>query len=109
MIGWLTPFDTESPYAPRRVDLLHLVTCGERRDYAWVRVDPPIAPGEAANEKQLDYLLLAPRHEGQPLALPVDVPVHVHVCTVRGATTEAPLEIDASDVEIRHRGILAGG
>ena len=106
MIGRLAPFDVESPYAPRHVDLLHPVTCGEREDYLWVRLSPPIAPGKAANEEELGYVLLAPRHEGQPLALPIDDPVHVHVCTVSGVTTEAPLEIDAINVEIRHWGLL---
>ena len=27
--------------------------CGNRRDYVWVRLDPPIGAGEAANEHEL--------------------------------------------------------
>jgi hypothetical protein len=105
-LGWLTSFDVESPYDPRRVEVVHAVVSGERRDYLWVRVDPPIAAGEAANKDQLAFVLLAPRHDGHPLTVPVLEPVHVYVCTVRGATTDVPSEVDPSDVEIRHWGIV---
>ncbi len=107
MLGWLTPFDMENPYALRRVDVVHAVACGERDDYLWVRLDPPLEPGEAANAARLDHVLLAPRHEGHPLTIPIEEPVHVNVCTVRDATTDVPPRIHPGDVEIRHWGIVA--
>jgi Immunity protein Imm1 len=104
-LGWLRLFDTDSAYAPRRVEVMRAVGSGDRRDYLWVRLDPPLAAGEAGNE-EIELVLLAPRHEGHPLAAPLDEPVHVYVCTVRGATTDVPAQIEPGDVEIRHWGIL---
>jgi hypothetical protein len=42
MLGWLTSFDTESPYATRRVDIVQAVVSGEHSDYLWVRISPPL-------------------------------------------------------------------
>jgi hypothetical protein len=106
-LGWLTQFDVESSYAPRRVDVVHPVKCGERRDFFWVRLDPPIAPGEAANREELDSVLLASRHEGHPLTVPVAEETHVYVCRIPGATGDLPPEVDPSEVEILHWGIVA--
>lgn len=105
-LGWLRPFDMDSAYAPRRVEVVHAVASGDRRDYLWVRLEPPITAGEAGNQEEIEFVLLAPRHQGHPLTAPLDEPVHVYVCTVRGATTNIPAHIEASDVENRHWGIL---
>ena len=107
LLGWLTSFDVESPYDPRRADVVRAVACGERRDFFWVRLDPPIAPGEAANQEELDSVLLAPRHEGHPLTVPVADATHVYVCRVPSATADLPPEVDPSEVEILHWGIVA--
>jgi hypothetical protein len=106
-LGWLTQFDVESSYLPRRVDVLHPVEWGERRDYLWVAVNPPIAPGEAANAEELSFVLLAPRHQDHPLSIPVRDPTHVHVCRVRGATTGVPARVNPEEVEILHWGIVS--
>ena len=88
-------------------DVVHAVTCGERRDYLWVRLDPPIAPGEAANDQELESVLLAPRHEGHPLTVPVVEATHVYVCRVPGVSQDLPPKVDPTDVEILHWGIVA--
>ena len=106
VLGWLSPFDIERPYAPRRIDVLHDVKCGDRSDYVWVRLDPAIAAAEVGNEEELRYVLLAPRHEGHPLIVPVAEPTHVYVATVRDARADCPSEIDPRQVEIRHWGIV---
>lgn len=106
-IGWLTPFDVQTGYAARRVHLIQMVASGSRSDYAWVRLDPPISPGEAANAEELEYVLLAPRHQGHPLAVPVTRPIHVYVCTQRNAGSDLSHFIDPDDVIVRHWGILA--
>jgi hypothetical protein len=106
-LGWLVPFDVEVPYTRRQVEAIHPVASGGRNDYLWVRLDPPIAPGEAANEEELEHVLLIPRHAGHPLTIPIVDPVHVYVCTVRGATTNVPSRISSDDVEIRHWGVVS--
>ena len=83
------------------------MVCGERRDYVWVRLDPPIAPGEVANDEELDLVLLAPRHNGHPLTVPVAEATHVYVCRVAGYPTDLPPEIDPNEVEILHWGVVA--
>ena len=107
MLGWLTAFDVDRPYGPRRVEVIHAVVCGERSDYFWVRLDPPIGQGEAANDEELDFVLLAPRHEGHPLTVPVAEATHVYVCRAPGFPADIPAEVDPSEVEILHWGIVA--
>lgn len=83
------------------------MACGERRDYLWVRLDPPIARGEAGNDDELDVALLAPRHDAHPLSVPVTEATHVYVCRVAGSPTDCPPEVDPNEVEILHWGIVA--
>ena len=81
--------------------------CGKRDDLFWVRLDPPIAPREIANYEELAVVLLAPRHAGHPLTVPVAEATHVHVCSVPGSTGDLPSEVDWSEVKILHWGIVA--
>lgn len=106
LLGWLAPFDVDKGYSPRQVEQLGVVRCGERADYSWVRIEPPIERGEAGNHDRIEVALLAPRHEGYPLESPVSEPVHVYVCSVRNISDQLPAEVAVEDVIIRHWGII---
>lgn len=106
MLGWLTQFDVDQIYSPREVEFLGFATCGKRDDYVWGRLDPPLEPGEAANKERIDVVLLAPRHEGETLVVPLTAPVHVYVCTVRTSEGGLPAAVRVEDVIIRHWGVL---
>lgn len=106
MLGWLTQSDVDQGYSPRRVETLGFVTCGQRDDYVWVRLDPPLEPGEAANKERIEIALLAPRHEGASLAVPVVAAVSVYVCTLRAGHGQLPAVVRVDDVAIRHWGVV---
>ena len=107
MIGWLRSFNTERPYDARETTELARVKCGERDDYWWARITPPLERGEAGNPEPLEVVLLAARHVGDRLdSLPVTSPVHVYVCTVKGLLADTPPEVDPKNVDIRHWGVL---
>ncbi len=106
MVGWLRGFDMQAPYGQRRAELLKFVACGERKDYAWVRLEPPLEPDTAGNPERLDVVLLAPRHVGENLTNPVGSELHVYVCTVKAGTADLPDQIAPDDVVILHWAVL---
>lgn len=107
MIGWLRSSDSERPYAARKAIEIARVTCGERTDYWWAKIEPRLERGEAGNPEPLSVVLLAARHLGDSLArVPVGRPIHVYVCTLRSSADETPIVVDTDDVVIRHWGVL---
>ncbi|HUK76522.1 MAG TPA: hypothetical protein VL117_02870, partial [Thermoleophilia bacterium] len=89
--------------APRRVDKLKSVACGERNDYIWARLIPPL---ETARRELLDIVLLAPRHVGFSLADSLADPMHVYVCTVSGSTPELPDVVAPEAIDVRYWAVL---
>jgi len=106
MLGWLDPFDVEGPNERRRVEVLKTVACGERRDYVWARLLPPLAPGAIAGEGILEVVLLAPRHAGYVLKSPLSEAVHVYVCSVPGVESELPDDVAPESVEVEFWGVV---
>jgi hypothetical protein len=106
MIGTLEQADVSKSYEPREVHWLQSVRCGDRDDYGWVQLVPPILPGQAANTDTLEVVLLAPRHKGKTLTgRPVEADIHVYVCSApRGRGF--PAVVSPEDVTIRHWGLL---
>lgn len=78
--GWqIAPVDEPTPRRHEAI-LRRWVRCGERFDYAWVDIVPPLEPEESGISAALDHVLLAPRHEGFYLDQePPEWPVHVYV------------------------------
>jgi hypothetical protein len=79
MSGWvLRLFDVETP-TMHVARFISWMRCGERNDYAWVELDPPLARLEPGREP-IGLAVLAPRHEGIRLNEPIaESPVHVMV------------------------------
>jgi hypothetical protein len=107
VIGWLTQFDVDKPYAPREVFGLSRVASGKRDGYLWARLSPRLERGDAGNAEPLEVVLLAPRHEGETLPLErVEHPIHVYVCTVKNdGASHAPV-VDPTAIQIRHWAVL---
>lgn len=107
LLGWITSFNTDRRYEPREVTALAQVASGKRADYVWVRLSPRLEPGDARNAEPLEVALLAPRHAGDSLSMdPVGRPIHVYICTVRGAGTTTPSAVDPKAVDIRHWAVV---
>ena len=107
MLGWLKQTDVERGYPARSVTFIKWVTCGERKDYMWVDLAPPLSPGEAAKVEELRRVMLAPRRAGTTLDLPIKWPIDVYVCTVNAAKSDAPANVSPGDVTIRHWAVLS--
>jgi hypothetical protein len=67
------------------------VKCGERSDYAWVDISPPLSSRETGISADIAKVILAPRHQGTYLNEVVPRwPIHVYLLSV-------PLELDDFD------------
>ena len=104
IVGWLKQSDVDVGFAPRQVEKLKHVACGERDDYIWARLTPPL---ETASRELLDTVLLAPRHVGFSLAGPLAEPIDVYVCTVSMPTPDLPYLVAPEAVDIRYWAMLS--
>jgi hypothetical protein len=81
---------------------------GERSDYAWVDIEPPLQPQQTGISMPLTRVIVAPRHQGTYLDQePGDWPIYVYFLT----TPEDLLDSDivlAAAVQIRAWGLLTG-
>ena len=102
---YLSSFEPQGAYAPREVTFTKAVHCGERDDYVWVRIEPPLKANELATNTDIEVALLAPRHEGGSLLAPNSWPVHVYVCRTR-RTPIGSASVPPDDVQILNWGIL---
>jgi len=104
--GWtIRAFENESAQSHQAV-FRSWAVCGERRDYAWVDLLPPLAPSETGAPVSLTRVLLAPRHEGIRLTEPPkEWPIHVYVLSVPETLVDAE-EVPPDIVKIRLWAIL---
>lgn len=89
--GWLLRlFDGEEP-TTHVARFVSWVRCGERTDYAWVELEPPLARLDERGGA-VGLAVLAPRHEGVRLDEQVtSSPIHVMILA-------APDELARNDV-----------
>jgi hypothetical protein len=74
---WLSQYDVIHPWDPVRVTLNKRFHVGQRTDWAWATVEPPLLLGSAEHAT----VALGARHQGPNVWEPVEWPVHVYVCT----------------------------
>jgi hypothetical protein len=74
---WLTSYDFEPRGGPIEVNLVGHASIGQRTDWAWVTLEPPLR----IDGKDRDRVLLGARHQGNSVwSEPGRWPVHVYVC-----------------------------
>ena len=105
---WLESYDHEPPLARRRLTVISAASCGERTDFRWVHVDPPLEVGPhrwLAAKLVLDTVAIAPRHVGGTLASG-PWPLHVYVCRAKTADTLLSTSFGADDISIEYWGTI---
>jgi hypothetical protein len=110
----LDSYDLEPPFAQRRLTVLSTARCGERTDWLWVAVDPPLDYGPRGwlpgmhglpTPSNVDVLALAPRHLGASLETG-PWPVHVYVCRAKVDETRLAAEFSPDDVAVEYWGTV---
>ena len=92
-LGWrLSPYEGNEEQ-PHQAIFRHWVKSGERDDYAWVDISPPLLPHEIGVPGGLERVIVAPRQQGVHLDRAISQwPVHVYLLS-------APADLgDASDL-----------
>lgn len=105
-IGWqLRPYENHLA-APHRALFHRWVTVGQRNDYAYVSLDPPLHPSESGISESLERVVLGPRHEGVRLdQFGATWPVHVYLLTAAPEAAEGGT-IPADGLKIRGWALL---
>jgi hypothetical protein len=104
----LDSWDLEPPFDQRRLTVLSTARCGERTDWIWARVDPPLEVGPhrwLTSTLLLDLVAVAPRLVGGNL----DVgpwPVQVYVCRAKADETRLAAEFSPGDISIEYWGTV---
>ena len=104
----LDSFDSEPPLAQRLLDVLAGARCGERTDWLWVGVKPPLEVGpnpSLPTTLLLDVVAIAPRHIGSSLEVG-PWPVHVYVCRAKADETRLAAEFSPDDISIEYWGTV---
>jgi hypothetical protein len=74
---WLTSYDVEPGWGPIEANLVGEASIGERADWAWVLLDPPLE----VDGQLRSHALLGARHQGDSVwSEPERWPMHVYVC-----------------------------
>jgi len=99
---WLTSYDIDPPWGPIEANLVREAGIGERTDWAWADLDPPLE----VNGEFRARVLLGARHQGGSVwSEPERWPIHVYVCLAKpGAETRDRLA--PADVTIQYCGLL---
>ena len=99
---WLTEYDVEAGWGPVEVELESGATVGDRNDWAWATIDPPVSMAG----KERSSVLLGARHQGDTVRPTRGRwPMHVYVCAPKdGVTIRDTLR--AEDVTIGAWGLL---
>ena len=104
----LDSFDIEPPMTQRHLTVLSPARCGERTDWVWVRVEPPLEVGPHRSlgaTLLLDMVAIAPRHMGSSLE-DGPWPVSVYVCRAKADETLLAAEFAPDDISIEYWGIV---
>lgn len=99
---WLDSYDYEPPISRRRITVLADARCGERLDWRWIRVEPPLIVGPHRSLDQavsLDIAAIAPRHVGATFS-DGPWPLHVYVCRIKDAARQLAPEFTPDEVVI---------
>ncbi|BCW92246.1 MAG: hypothetical protein ACOYU7_06185 [Bacillota bacterium] len=85
---------------PRRCFPIRRVATDKRSDLLLVRIDPPLI-GQAfgLGAKDIEYLVLAPRHESVSLFPVSEWPAHVHVARILRDAPETRGYLEPSELE----------
>lgn len=74
---WLTSYDIDPGWGPIEATLVGEASIGERTDWAWVILDPPLEVDGLPRSQ----VLLGARHQGDSVwSEPERWPMHVYVC-----------------------------
>jgi hypothetical protein len=106
--GWLLTAYESAANLQHRAVLLGWVRCGERSDYAWVDLDPPLKPAETGISMPLTRVVIAPRHEGVYLdQTEAQWPIHVYLLTTAAELLDHA-EVAPDSFKIQAWGLLNG-
>ena len=99
---WLTSHDTDPAWGPIETHLVGAVSIGQRTDWAWAFLEPPLRiDGEPRNR-----VLLGARHQGNSVwSEPERWPIHVYVC-VPDSGDETEIHFTRNQVTIAYWGLL---
>jgi hypothetical protein len=98
---WLTSYDTDPAWGPIEADLVGAASIGQRTDWAWAVLEPPLR----MNRDSRVRVLLGARHRDSVWSEPERWPVHVYVCVPkRGVEMNSDLTRD--QVTIAYWGLL---
>jgi hypothetical protein len=99
---WLTSYDMDPAWGPIEANLVGAVTIGQRTDWAWAVLEPPLR----MNGDSRVLVLLGARHQGDSVwSEPGRWPIHVYVCVPkRGDETNSHFTRD--QVTIAYWGLL---
>jgi hypothetical protein len=99
---WLTSYDTVPAWGPLEVNLLGQASIGERTDWAWAVLHPPLV----VDGQRRSRVLLGTRHRGNSVwSEPKRWPVHVYVC-LAGSDDEASNHFTREEVTNQYWGLL---
>jgi hypothetical protein len=77
LIVWLTSYDIDPAWGPIEASLAGEASIGERTDWAWAVLDPPLE----VDGQRRSRVLLGARHQGDSVwSEPQRWPMHVYVC-----------------------------
>ena len=104
---YITSYEPEDVYGRTMVVLSKTVQCGDRSDYYWATLNPPISREKLGIGEDLKQVLLAPRFAGDSIDQAAETSIHVYICTVESDQFGAQ-EISPDDVRIVNWALLEG-
>jgi len=105
----LDSYDIEPPFAQRHLTVLKTARSGERTDWLWVRVDPPLEVGPhrwLTTTLSMEVAALAPRHVGVTLDQG-PWPAHVYICRAKDPATTMAAEFAPDEISIEYWGLVS--
>lgn len=104
----LSAYEPPTAFEKRKIVLLERVRCGDRNDYAWCEISPPLEGWKFGRRVPLGRVLLAPRFAGDTLFPDPTKPCHVYVA-ISSSGIDAGASIAPDDVKIIAWGLLDEG
>lgn len=99
---WLTSYDIDPGWGPIEANLVRKASIGERTDWAWVVLDPPLE----VDGRSRSRVLLGARHQGDSVwSEPERWPMHVYVCLPESGE-EPGTQFTRDQVTNRYWGLL---
>jgi hypothetical protein len=99
---WLTSYDIEPGWGPIEANLVGGASIGQRTDWAWTVLDPPLQVDGESRAR----VLLGARHQGDSVwSEPERWPIHVYVCVTQ-RSHETRNNFTRDEVTIQYWGLL---